>query len=148
MVVSIKVAPRPCSQASYTTWRTFTGTRTPPFPLFTAPFLIAISLVIAILVAVMVTVAAILVLWAAHAQRLLDGHLLPAQLHGVDQVVDDGHGPHGRGVPGLDIAVLSHQEHGEVLRADLEVVADVLHQRGRQSLAIHGGRALGTKEGL
>lgn len=76
--------------------------QSPPNP--QRPLLVAISLMIAFLVAimvamVMVTVATVLVLRAAHAQRLLDSHLLPPQLHGIDEVIDDGHGPHGRGVP-------------------------------------------------
>lgn len=75
--------------------------------------LVAVALVVVVLVAVfvavlVVAVAAVLVLRAAHAEGLLDGHLLPPQLHGVHQVVDDGHGPHGRRVPGLDVAVLAH----------------------------------------
>lgn len=103
---------------------------------------VTVSLVVVVLVAVFVSVlvvavAAVLVLRAAHTQRLLDGHFLPPQLHGVHQVVDDGHGPHGRRVPGLDVAVLAHQQHGEVFGADLEVIPHVLDQCGRQAFALH-----------
>lgn len=92
--------------------------------------LITVSLVVAVLVTLFVPVlmVAIVVLWAAHAQRLLDGHLLPTQLHGVHQVIDGGHGPHGRRVPGLYIPVFPHQQHGEILWADLEVVPHVFDQ--------------------
>lgn len=104
--------------------------------------LISVTLVIAFLVAVfiavlMVAVSAVLVFRAAHAKRLLDGHLLPAKLHGVHQVVDDSHGPHGRGVPGLHVAVFPHKQHGEVFRADLEIVPHVLHQGGGEPFTLH-----------
>lgn len=93
--------------------------------------LVTVTLVIAVLVSVlMVAVSAIFVFWAAHAKRLLDGHLLSAKLHGVHQVIDISHGPHGRGVPGFHVAVFPNKQHGEVFRADLEVVSHVLHQGG------------------
>lgn len=97
-------------------------------------FSISITLMIGLMVAVMMSVVMV---WTAHAERLLDGHLLSAQLHGVHQLVYDGHGPHRRRVPGLDVAVFPNKQHGEILLTDLEVVPDVLHQRGRQSLAVH-----------
>lgn len=87
----------------------------------------------------MVAVASILVFWAAHAERLLDGHLLPAQLHGVHQVVNVIHDPHGSGVPGLDVAILPDEQHGEVFWAYLEVVPHVIHQSGREPFTVHGG---------
>lgn len=85
----------------------------------------------------MVAIATILILRAAHTQWLLDGHLLSAQLHRVHQVIDDSHGPHGWGVPGLNVAVLPYQKHGEVFRADLEVIPHVLHQGGWQPFTFH-----------
>lgn len=95
--------------------------------------LVTIPLVIAVLITVlvsmlMVAIATVFVFRAAHTKRLLDGHLLSAELHRVYQVINDGHGPHRRGVPGLNVAILPHQQHGEVFCADLEVVSHILHK--------------------
>lgn len=90
------------------------------------------------------TVAPILILRTAHTKGLLDSHLLSAELHGVNQIIYDGHGPHGRRVPGLDVAVFPHKQHREVLWADLEVVPDVMHKRGRNVLTFHSGSPCDT----
>lgn len=51
------------------------------------PFvLITVFPMIALMVSIMVTVV---IVRATHAKRQLDGHLLPAKLHGVDQIVND-----------------------------------------------------------
>lgn len=86
------------------------------------------------MIALMMTVV---IVRAAHAERLLDGHLLPAKLHGVDQLINDWHGPHRGGIPGFHIAIFPDKQHGEILLADLEVVPNVLHQRCRQVLTVH-----------
>ena len=105
------------------------------------------SMVVPILIPVMVI---ILILRAAHSQRLLNGHFLSAKLHGVHQVIHDRHGPHWRRIPGLHVAVLPNQEHWEVLRTDLEVVPDILNQRGREVLPFNCSASCGgqTEEGL
>lgn len=101
--------------------------------------LITVSLVIAVLITLFVSVlvVAVVKLRAAHAQWLLDGHFLPPQLHGIHQVIDSGHGPHGRRVPGLHVAIFPHQQHREILRADLEVVPHVFDQGAWQTFTFH-----------
>lgn len=101
--------------------------------------LITVSLVITILISLFISVlmVAIVILGAAHAQWLLDGHFLSTQLHGIHQVIDSGHGPHGGRVPGLYVPVFPHQQHGEILRADLEVVPHVFDQNAWQTFSFH-----------
>lgn len=92
--------------------------------------LVTVPLVITVLITVFVSVlmVAVVKLGAPHAQRLLDGHFLSTQLHRIHQVIDGGHGPHGRRVPGLNVPIFPHQQHGEILWADLEVVPHVFDQ--------------------
>lgn len=114
-------------------------------------WLVTVTLVITVLITMfvsmlMVAIASVLVFRAAHAKRLLDGHFLSAELHRVHQVIDDGHGPHRGRVPGLHVAIFPHQQHGEVFRADLEIVPHVLYQGGRQPFTFHGGSPWMKKE--
>lgn len=101
--------------------------------------LITVSLVITILISLFISMlmVAIVILRAAHAQWLLDGHFLSTQLHGIHQVIDSGHGPHGGRVPGLYVPVFPHQQHGEILWADLEVVPHVFDQNAWQTFTVH-----------
>lgn len=91
------------------------------------PVVILITFLVSLVIA-MVTIPTILVVWALHAERLLNCHLLSPKLHGVDQVVHDCHGPHWRRIPGFDVPIFPDQKHGEIFWANLEVISNVFHQ--------------------
>ncbi|KAG9342602.1 hypothetical protein JZ751_016037 [Albula glossodonta] len=67
---------------------------------------------------------------AVNSQGALQLLLLLPQLHGVHQVVDVDQRPHGGGEPGLDVAVLPHHQHAEVLPSDLQVAPQPVNHVG------------------
>lgn len=95
-----------------------------------------VTLLMVSILVTMVTVS-IFIFWASHAQGLLNRHFLPAELHRVNKVVHNGHVPHWGWIPGLDVSILAHQEHWEILCADLEIVPYVFHQGLREFFAVY-----------